>query len=188
MEKETRIPIYRLFDCIGGSSSDALVALGATASKDLVHPLLTLDSVVKLFSQKAKNIFSALSWERGPLCLPSLINNEVRRGPYYSADNYEHLMKACFQECKLSNSLTRVVMPCISNATAEYIFDSYDALKQVNKDFFVSDVARAAWSDGYAFGPACIKDLAGSETRTIETSFNRNNPAEIVYDRLREMA
>ena len=178
LEKETRIPVYRLFDCIGGASSGGLIALGFTACENGVHPFFTADRIVKLFYEKGRDIFSS------PI--------ECVEEPFYRVENYERTIKSYFQENRLSDALTGIVIPVMIPESPEehFVFDSENALRGACDDYLMCDVARACWADPEYFEAAAVKvkNLQNVNSHVmIDANSYRPNPAKLVYDRLRKM-
>ena len=57
LEEELRCPMYKLFDCIAGTSFGGIIALGLTASRDGSHPLLKTEKLIQLFLEQTEDIF-----------------------------------------------------------------------------------------------------------------------------------
>ena len=87
--------MYKLFDCIAGTSFGGIIALGLTASRDGNNPLLKTEKLIKLFLQQTEDIFPAQLRDRRTPCYPN--------GPL------QQKLDQLFKKVQLSDALTRVL-------------------------------------------------------------------------------
>jgi patatin-like phospholipase/acyl hydrolase len=135
IEDVTKIPIYQLFDFVGGSSVGTLVGSG------LLLPNTNVDennsnkakyTAHELFKIITSNLTNCFSWTYSSY-IASLFGLV---GPVYTKDGLTKTIEHCCGDAKLGDLLKPVIFPTYDkNSNKNYYFD-----KVKNKDLLLSDV------------------------------------------------
>lgn len=154
IEKQTAKPISQLFDLIAGTSTGGILALGLTKPSPTAPglPHYSARDLIGLYEQEGPNVFP----QSASLC--RLARQVIR--PKYSASGIERTLARYFQEARLSESLTDVLVTAYDiERRAPFFFKRTKARsKQAEPvlDFFMKDVARSASAAPTYFPPAQI--------------------------------
>ncbi|CAG8803213.1 12049_t:CDS:1, partial [Racocetra persica] len=186
IEYRTHRPIAHLFDMIAGTSTGGIIAAGLSAKQfkpmymiedrvvytysDLV-PIFTASDLLNIYRNGTKSLFTkSTSWFNIPIW--SNVHNR------YTNEGRSTMFKQYFEEARLSNSLTELVIPA-ANENYTHLFTRYDACKnignnEINNTF--ADVLMATTAAPTFFPPYKI----GSKT-FIDGGIHLNSPASTAY-------
>ena len=144
------IPTSELFDLIAGTSTGGIIALGLTMPDDpdpTRGPRHTAQDLVELYRDEGANIFSRSIWHR----IRSLGGMAEER---YPSDGIEEVLRTRFQETRLGQALTDVLIPSydLENQWPRF-FKSVWAQGDPLENFLMSDVARATSAAPTYFEP-----------------------------------
>ena len=115
-DKYKSVEIHELFDCIGGTGFGAIVALGLIATKDDHTRFLDSQTLVDFFYKE----------------MPKIFIKKDNKMPLYSAVNFKKVIQAYFNDMNLSDTLTRILIPCGTvNPSKPFRFDSLEAQKSL---------------------------------------------------------
>ena len=160
-------PIHKLFDVITGTSTGAFTALLATRSTGSREYYSATEIVAIYLDTMPRFLKSA--WGFGLFW------------PKYRSRPTERELEKCLGEARLSDSLTRVIVPVYvlrENLPRFMAFSSLAAQNDDGEDFLVRDVVRGAIS-GPGYLPAFdVQSINKEEThRSIDGGLYINNPA-----------
>jgi len=187
LESALKRPIYKVFDCIGGTSIGGIQALGLAApDASKKQPRLNTSDFVELFKSKSTRIFPKgnLLERVIPDALKKLANYKFT---VYNPKPLEDLLQEQFALLPLSSALTDVVVIATDNQTlAPRVFSSRQAGASLRDDFLMWQVGRAT-SAGQTYFPAySLTSVNGDKVGPLsDGGLAANNPALSVYDELR---
>ncbi|CAG8734109.1 42873_t:CDS:2 [Gigaspora margarita] len=185
IEYRTRRPISHLFNMIAGTSTGGIIAAGLSAPQfklinetdDYIEykysnliPIFSASDLLNIYKNESKNLFTtSTSWLNIPW---SKVNNK------YTNEGRSTMFKKYFEETKLNNSLTELVIPA-ANENYSHLFTRYDAcknIKDVNENNTIVDILMATTAAPTFFPPYKI----GNKT-FIDGGIHLNNPASTAY-------
>ncbi|CAG8611851.1 8073_t:CDS:1, partial [Racocetra fulgida] len=188
IESRTRRPISHLFDMIAGTSTGGIIAAGLSAPKfKLIYkaddktddeyeysnliPVFSALDLLNIYKNESKNLFTkSTSWLNIPIW--------SKAHDKYTDVGRSTMFKRYFEEARLSNSLTELVIPA-ANENYTHLFTRYDACKnskndEINNTFV--DTLMATTAAPTFFPPYKI----GNKT-FIDGGIHLNNPASTAY-------
>ncbi len=172
----------QIFHLIAGSGSGALSALAL--STDINHPLsgaplyrgMTPKELIEAYQVLGKEIFP-----------PGVFRTigQAFTGKYSPA-KLEEVLKMCFQDTKLQDTHTNLLIPAYKTIPGTaHLFGSSGkrgALAlQGDEDYLIRDIARATTAAPSYFPPAFIQAAHGKSLPFLDGSIVANNPALIAY-------
>lgn len=177
------IRLASLFDIIAGTSTGGIIALGLSAPT-VVNPHPEIDAgqgypaktLAGLYRDRGLEIFPPGGlWQN----LTSLIGSKYEHNPL------EGYLKAYFQDIRLRQAITRVIIPAHEmNTNVTYIFDSSDA-SVPTKNYAMKDVARATSAAPIYFDAAMIQNQEGGSRIFVDGGVAINNPTEVAFEKAR---
>ncbi len=165
---ETRISDY--FDLLAGTSTGGILTLALICPNEQGKAKYSAKKAVGFYIDRGTEIFS-VSTRKKITSLGGLIDEK------YSVGNLEKVFEEYFGKTKLSE-LTK---PCLITSydiknRKEVFFNKTDA-KNPDRDFLITDVARATSAAPTYFEPAHIHSLKGIANPMIDGGVFANNPA-----------
>lgn len=128
LEEEMKCPLFKLFDHIAGSGLAGTLALGLVASREGNCPLLEIKDLLLLFDKYGTDVY------------PLKVENKSKQRR--ALGTLRKKLGALFRGTRLSDSLTRVLVPCIKVQSKQpFDFDSEEAQKRIERDYYIRDVA-----------------------------------------------
>jgi patatin-like phospholipase/acyl hydrolase len=171
IEERTGKRISELFDLIAGTSTGGILALGLTKPdpQQPEKPQFSARQLCQLYQEKIPLIFQdPQSW------WGNLI------GPKYKSFALQAVLKEAFEECRLKNSLSHVLIPCYDiEHRVPYLFNSRLARIAPEHDFQMRDVALAASASPTVFHPVRFPraGIAGRQICLVDGGVFANNPS-----------
>lgn len=163
LEARAGRPAGELFDLVAGTSTGGIIACAVAAG-------MPAQTVVDLYRRRGRDIFSRTWGHRLASCFGLA-------GAQYAADGITGALADVFQDRKLSDCTTAVLIPAYDiGARTTILFKSTKA-RDVRRDFFLRDVARATSAAPTYFPPARITSLAGEVVTAVDGGIYANNPA-----------
>ncbi|QNU68379.1 patatin-like phospholipase family protein [Ruminiclostridium herbifermentans] len=181
IEKMTSKPICKLFDFISGTSTGGIITLCLTKpsnnNQDL--PEYSAQDIVNLYVENGKKIFSSDILHR-------IISFNGLFDEKYSSDGIESLLKKYLGTSKLSECLTRVLIPSYEiELRRPFFFKSWLAKSKNDKkhNFYMWQVARATSAAPTYFEPFKLEiDKDTNEYYSfIDGGVFANNPAMCAF-------
>ena len=195
----TKKPLHSLFDCIGGSSSGALLSLGLTMPDpfDDTRARYQPNELVTWFNKDIVSVFKT------SLSNPSAPFYQVK----YNANSFEKFLQAKFGNATFSAALTpTLVTSCLiakPDIESTELFNSYEAQQDQAKDFAMWEIARATSIVPYfpTYDPtplfgfesspdktkgrhALLQNVEFHADRGFYDSYRRvNNPTRLIYNK-----
>lgn len=156
IEKITDRKISSLFDCITGTSTGGLIALGL-AKNNKNTPQLSASDLVNIYLEKSKDIFK-------PSIFRKIYTGFGLWGSRYSRKNYDSILSSIFKDNVLSELECNVFIPSYSlNDKKPIILSNYFAAQSKENDFYLRDVAAATSAAPTYFPPDTFTNLDGSK-------------------------
>ncbi len=177
IERRTDKPICELFDLITGTSAGGILALGLTMPGTDGKPKYKAEELITLFQQKGKKIF-ARSFAR---VLP-FVRNIV--GAKYSAKGIEGVLKEYFEEARLKDALTDVIITSydIERRVPFFFKSKWVQERGPSYDYPMWQIARATSAAPTYFEPCRIEATDLSEYYAlVDGGVFANNPAMCAY-------
>ena len=186
IEARTAKPIFELFDLVAGTSTGGLLALGLTRPKQTgsTVPAFSASALVDLYVKHGPEIFFRSTWWV-VRTLWGLV------GPKYTGEALEGVLRSYFEDSRLHEALTRVLLTAYdtagTGAPAPAFFKSWRALEKEagfegsarnRYDFRMRELARATSSAPTYFPPFRLADLApnGREMSLLDGGVFAANP------------
>ncbi|MFT4551954.1 MAG: patatin-like phospholipase/acyl hydrolase [Chlamydiales bacterium] len=192
LEQEIEGQVSEAFDCLAGSSTGGILALGLSKAS-ATNPKSAQDSasdLVDLYKSHGKEIFYRSSWEAAS-GLFGLI------GPKYSDSGIERVFNEKFGDSKLNEAITDLVITSFDEEQQEdYLFTHFSRVdkhaldvpqgKETEEDeqtYRIADVARATTAAPYYFPSKGLADCTfpSIHHNFIDGGLIANNPAEWAY-------
>lgn len=164
MEQRLGAPIHTFFDCIVGSSFAAIVALDLV----LASRFSRLNKLADFFCKHGNDIFP--------------VRGKAKQEPYYAKSELRNLLVRHFKDHALSDASFRVLVPCREAVSqARKIFDSAEAQRNEENDFYLFDVAYAGSADSAFFAPMATHNIPNTENSNYMASNTfKNNAAQLL--------
>jgi uncharacterized protein len=166
-------PIFELFDLIAGTSTGGILALGLTMAGPNGRPAHSAHSLVSIYEKESARIFSRPLGYR-LRALGSLADQK------YPSQGIEAVLLEYFQEARLKDSLTDVLIPAYEiERHFPFFFKSAHARLNPAYDFAIRDVARATSAAPTYFEPHRIAASGsdGDYFALVDGGVYANNPA-----------
>lgn len=191
IEDLARKPICELFDIFGGTSVGGILGLGFVVPGANGLPLYQAGEFVKLFREQGKTIFSVHSSSSQERVYQTVgISWKAR----YKPEPLEAILSQKFNKIPLSAALKPIVIPAVQTEqqvgeSCVYLFDSWLAARNPQKNFYMKDVARATAAAPTYFPAALISSIGnlGSQLSLLDGGILANNPSEHVYNKMLEL-
>lgn len=178
IESRTGKHISELFDVIAGTSTGGILALALSKPKsaDNSEPAYKASDLIQMYEKDGRTIF------------PKKVLGKLRMlfGAEYSVAGLEEILGQYFEDARLKDALTRVIITSydIKNRNA-FFFRSTNAKNpsiQANYDYPMKQVARATSAAPTFFLPTQIpKAVRGQYWDLIDGGVFANNPAMCAY-------
>lgn len=167
--------IGHYFDMIAGTSTGGILTALYLMPDDKGNYRYSAQDAIDLYLKYGEQIFSRSFFQK----LRSLFGLIEEK---YSAKNLEMGLQSFMG----STELKQLLKPCLITSyeisqRTEYFFNSIDAQKDSDYNYYLKDVARATSAAQIFFELAQIKSLAGSELHLIDGGMVANNPALCAY-------
>lgn len=173
-------PICKIFDVIAGTSTGGILALGLTkpSKADKLIPEFSARDLISLYTGEGEKIFSS-----------SIFHNIHSLGGIteekYTSQGIEEVLKRYFEECKISECLTDVIIPAYETELRQPFFFKSRHAKNSEKegyDFYMWQVARATSAAPTYFEPFKLEVNGDVDYYTlIDGGVFANNPAMCAY-------
>lgn len=169
IEKITKIPAYKLFDYIGGSSVGALIACGILVTEDGENTKYTAQQVHDIFM---KDMLNAFSWTYG-----SWISSGFGLlGPSYTNAGLLKITEELCGDKKLGCLLKPIIFPAYDRIRHKaYYFD-----KDKDKDVTLHNVIMSCTAAPTYF-PSHLMHVDDNKYDMIDGGVVANNTAELVF-------
>jgi patatin-like phospholipase/acyl hydrolase len=173
LQAQLDYPLIKYFDVTSGTSTGGLIALGLNIPKDndddCSDPKYTPSSVLKMYEDNAKHIFSHKM--KNSFSVHGLIR------PMYGRENLYKFSESFYDGAIFSSSLTNTIIPTydITNGCPR-ILNSYKAKTDQDENFKTTDVGLATSAAPTYFAPYQMTSLSGKVSTHIDGGVVRNNP------------
>jgi patatin-like phospholipase/acyl hydrolase len=185
IERRTGKRIYELFNLIAGTSTGGIIALGLTKPKPdgSGTPQYAAKDLVKLYENEGGRIFSTSLLHR-IFSLGNVLDKKYESGPI------EEVLAEFFGEAKLSEALTRVLIPSYEiELRKAFFFKSHKAAGDMlvrgedaeEFDFLMRDVARATSAAPTYFEPELIDRTRVNEELSERKSIDEEDGQKDAY-------
>ena len=174
IEGRTGARIADLFDLIAGTSTGGILALGLVKPAANGRPHYAASDLAELYEKEGKRIFERSAWHR-IIALDSLLDEK------YPLDGLESVLDAYFDDARLRDAVTEVLVPSYELETREpWFFARHKARADVQNDFPMQFVARATSAAPTFFEPL---ELTTSKPPggLVDGGVYANNPAMCGY-------
>jgi patatin-like phospholipase/acyl hydrolase len=170
IEERTGQQACELFDFIAGTSTGAILALGAaTPGPDGKGKWKARDGV-DLYSTRGREIFSKGKFSVG------LFHEK------YHHESFERVLDEAFGDAMLSDAVVRCMATAYSLRLRQvHHFDSDEAKRDPTWDFHMKTVIRAATAAPTFFEPARVYSSDDAEHLLLDGALYANNPAMIAF-------
>ncbi len=171
------------FDMIAGNSTGGILAcLYLFPDKNIPpRPLFSAEDAVNLYLQHGQEIFKDEIRQK-LISLGGLTNEK------YPVDHFESLLKKYFKDIKLSQLLRPCIIPSYNiTKRSTHFFTQHDAVKNVDHDFYIRDVARATSAAPTYFEPACVSSLSDVSYPLVDGGVFANNPSLCAFAEARQL-
>jgi patatin-like phospholipase/acyl hydrolase len=163
----------QLFDLAAGTSTGGIIASAVAAG-------IPANTVVDLYRQRGKDIFSKSLWHR-------LATGWGLWGPQYGAKGIERALADVFGDRKLSDCAIDLLVPAYDiGARTPTLFKSAKAKASLQRDFYLRDVCRATSAAPTYFPPARIQSRTGDVGTYVDGGLYANNPAALAVPQARK--
>jgi patatin-like phospholipase/acyl hydrolase len=184
IEERTGKAAADLFDLIAGTSTGGIIALALAmpASPGSPQPKYRAGQLVDLYRTYGPKIFSRSLWH-------TITSVDGLNGPKYEANGIEEVLSTYFQDIRLHDALTNVLVTSYNTAgPAPAFFKSWRAKKSEpgwtaatrnRYDFRLREIARATSAAPTFFPPLRLPDLVQGQPEMclIDGGVFANNPA-----------
>jgi len=182
IEQATHKKIYELFDLIAGTSTGGILALGLTRPDGAGSSKFKASDLIDLYESEGNTIFPHSFW-RKVSTLGGLTDEK------YPSDGIEGVLKKYFEESKLSEALTNVLVTSYEIERRDpFLFKSTKAINDKDSNFLMRDVARSTSAAPTYFQPAKVQSDKQKESGSsldyyalIDGGVFANNPAMCAF-------
>ena len=182
LSDETKKPLHKMFDCIGGTSIGGILALSITGTKDHLNPVCDHHEIINIFEHYGADIFKRSNTDTFTRLF----------GSRYPGTGIEGVLNKYFGNCKLSDVMpgTSVIVTSVKREDNRVkIFKSKEAILDRNKDFWMRDVGRATSAAPTYFPAADIKNIEATRSYSlVDGGLGLNNPSKLVIDEIKKSA
>jgi len=204
LEKRMNRPISSLFDAITGVSAGGIIALGLAAPNAQTNqPAYSAQQLSRIFLENAKKIFNRTPMQNMAHRLPLWGLMDSLFFAKYSNQNAAKVYKHCFQETRLSQSLTQTIVPTYNISWSSKrgprikIFDSLAVCEKQKTlgsahDFAMHDIALATSAAPTYFSPHRMQSMGAQNAAQssadyfIDAGVAINDPTILGYSLLRK--
>ena len=170
IEARTGRRAAELFDFIAGTSTGAILALGASTPGPDGRSKWAARDGVDLYATRGREIFAKGHFSVG------LFHEK------YHHESLEHVLDDTFGDVMLSEAIVHCMATAYSLRLREvHHFDSDEAKRDPNWDFKMQTVIRAATAAPTFFEPAKIHSADDAEHLLLDGALYANNPAMIAF-------
>jgi patatin-like phospholipase/acyl hydrolase len=170
IEERTGRQACDLFDFIAGTSTGAILALGAATPGPDGKGKWKASDGVDLYANRGREIFAKGRFSVG------LFHEK------YHHESFEKVLDDAFGEAMLSDAIVRCMATAYSLLLRQvHHFDSEEAKRDPNWDFPMKTVLRAATAAPTFFEPARVLSADDAEHLLLDGALYANNPAMIAF-------
>lgn len=161
------------FDVVAGTSTGGLIAGMLTAPDEQGRPRFTANDGMKFYKDDAKSIF---------VQRPSIIKLLLSLiGPRYSPDSLDRILRDNFQDIRMSDTVTELLVPTFDIKIMEpTVFSSSEAKTDASTNAYLRDVLSATSAAPTYFPPKFVQttDSAGKsrDYNLVDGGVAMNNP------------
>lgn len=172
MERRSGRPVSAMFDLIAGTSTGGILALGLVVPGEDRAPRYSAEDLVGFYEREGRAIFSR-PLTRQVLTLGSLVDEK------YSSRGLDRALASRFGSVWLSEVICHVLVTAYDIELREpHFFKSDRARRRAERDFLLTDVARATSAAPTYFEPARVRSRAAKEWAVlVDGGVFANNPA-----------
>lgn len=179
LERQTGLPVCRLFDFVAGTSTGGLIAAMLVCPGSGGTPKYSATQVLSTYLEFGRAVFL-----RSPLRAAATLGGLA--GPHYSARPLERYLKKYLGQVRLSSALTSLLIPAYDMRSAEPWFFKSAFAKGRSSDLdnpMLWQVARATSAAPTFFPPFPM----GDDRCFIDGGVFANNPALCAYAEMRAL-
>lgn len=174
IEDRTHARVADLFDVIAGTSTGGILALGLTRPDERGKPQFTARALVDLYARDGQKIF------------PHELFGKLRQviEEKYPADGLEEVLKSNFEDVRLREALTGVMVTAYDIERRQPIFFRSKRAKDSpgDRDFLMRDVARATSAAPTYFEPLRLAaEPPRADYTLVDGGVFANNPAMCAF-------
>jgi patatin-like phospholipase/acyl hydrolase len=172
IERRSDRRVAHMFDLIAGTSTGWILALGLVVPGEAGGPKYAAEDLVGFYEREGPAIFSR-PLKRKILTLGSLVDEK------YSSEGLEQALGSCFGSVWLSEVICDVLVTAYDIELREpHFFKSDRARRRPERDFRLSDVARATSAAPTYFEPARVRSRAERDwAALVDGGVFANSPA-----------
>ncbi|KAL0724871.1 hypothetical protein Bca4012_039470 [Brassica carinata] len=150
-DPNARIADY--FDVAAGSGVGGIYTAMLFGSRDGDRPIFKAEDTWQFLTKNAKGLYGSSSF----------VKRVMRTGSSSGTGKLKRVMKECFSELTLKDTLKPVLIPCYDlKSSAPFLFSRADALETDGYDFRLWEVCRATWAEPGVFDPVEMKSIDGT--------------------------
>ena len=179
LERQTGLPVCRLFDFVAGTSTGGLITAMLVCPGTGSAPKYTAAQVLSAYLELGGAVF-----RRSPIRAAATLGGLA--GPRYSARSLEHYLKKYLGQARLGSALTNLLIPAYDMHSAEpWFFKSTfaEGRRSEMDNPMLWQVARATSAAPTFFPPFPM----GGEHCFIDGGVFANNPALCAYAEMRAL-
>lgn len=174
IEDQVGRPISEIFDLIAGTSTGGIIALALSKPNEQKQPEHSVKDIIGFYEEKGPIIF-----KQGILNRIQTLNGLIR--PKYPQRNMENVLNEYFQNTKISESLTELIIPSYDIEQENPIyFTTHFAKNRPGFDHPMKEVARAT-SAAPTFFSSKKRNLIDKSLSLIDGGIFANNPSMVAY-------
>ncbi|MGR3973525.1 MAG: CBASS cGAMP-activated phospholipase [Candidatus Rhabdochlamydia sp.] len=175
IERMVGCRIGNLFDCITGTSIGGILALSLAQPhpQDKTKPKKTARDMVHFFLNSGPVVFDKTTYQR-------VTSGEGILGPRYSNENLKKILSDEFQETKISEAITDVLIPSYDLSKGKPLLFSYFKEDKVHQSFLMKDVGLGTAAAPVYFPSHLIQDK-GHCLNIVDGGLIANNPSFLAF-------
>lgn len=160
------------FDIMCGTSAGGILVLLLNIPDDDGNPKYKATDVSKIYKEFGKNVFY-----RSPLQILKSMDGWL--GDKYSSDNLQKYLNRLMGNYIITESVKDIIIPAFDLLEERnYFFKRNKALDDINRQFFMKDIALATSAAPTFFKPAEIYDIHDNQRHLmVDGGVSVNNPA-----------
>jgi uncharacterized protein len=195
LERMTGRSIADLFDIVAGTSTGALIALGAAKPGPGGRPAMTAEQILSVYLDQGRTMFPDLTARRmvdrmfwrtsknhvyqrvGAVMWPGRFGNAR-----YLPHDLEGLLERMLGDARMADAVMDVVVPTYDwRAGRALLFSSRDARENAARNLPMRQVARGTTAAPTFFPPLRMTLDDGREVALIDGGVVANNPVSVAY-------
>lgn len=163
--------LVECFDVMSGTSTGGIIVLLLNTPDASKKPKYRASDVVSLYQNLGSSIFYQSWWHYLSTCNGWLCEK-------YPSDHLQMNLQKFYGDCRLKDTLTNVIIPAYDISEDDNVFFKSDKAKRdLARDFYFRDIARATSAAPTYFKPAQIQDISQQKTHTlVDGGLALNNP------------